>query len=222
VSDIHEALDRHGARLERVLVTHGHGDHASGAPALAAAHPAAVFAKYPSPALDRRGVDWQPLADGDVVPAGGESLTVLHTPGHSPDHLAFWHEQTRTAFSGDLVVAGSSVMIQASRGGRLLDYMRSLERLISLEPRVLLPAHGRRVDNPIALLNGYLEHRRMRERQVLEALASGQSSVQAIAESIYHGLSPDLLAAAHENVRAHLEKLKAEGRAFDEAGRWTV
>jgi hypothetical protein len=44
--------------------------------------------------------------------------------------------------------------------------------------------------------------------------------VQAIAESIYDGLSPALMAAALENVRAHLEKLKRERRAADEQGRW--
>src|SRR5437899_2808538 len=84
-----------------------------------------------------------------------------------------------------------------------------------------LAAHGPRVDDPAALLSGYLEHRRMRERQVIEALQAGHATVQAIAESIYDGLDPALMAAACENVRAHLEKLRAEGRASAEAGRWT-
>ena len=113
-------------------------------------------------------------------------------------------------------------MIHWSRGGNLADYLASLDRLIALAPRTILPAHGPRVDDPIALLTGYLEHRRMRERQVIAALSAGSASVQAIAESIYDGLEPALMAAAHENVRAHLEKLKAEGRASDEAGRWTT
>ena len=62
----------------------------------------------------------------------------------------------------------------------------------------------------------------MRERQVVAALQAGHATVQAIAESIYDGLDPSLMAAARENVRAHLDKLKAEGRAIDEAGRWTL
>jgi hypothetical protein len=44
--------------------------------------------------------------------------------------------------------------------------------------------------------------------------------VQAIAESIYDGLAPALMPAAQENVRAHLEKLKAEGRASHVNDRW--
>src|SRR5262249_28097169 len=87
------------AQLEVVLVTHGHRDHAEGAPALAARYPETTFAKLPWPEEDHRyAVRWRTLADGDLVSAGGASLTVLHTPGHSPDHLAFWHEPSRTLF----------------------------------------------------------------------------------------------------------------------------
>jgi glyoxylase-like metal-dependent hydrolase (beta-lactamase superfamily II) len=104
-----------------------------------------MFQKFPWPEEDDRYVvTWRALVDGDLVIAGDESLTALHTPGHSPDHVAFWHERTRTVFSGDLVTQGSSVMIHTSRGGNLAEYMASLERLLALQPRALLPAHGPR------------------------------------------------------------------------------
>ncbi len=222
LAEIDRQLTAAGARLAHVLVTHGHADHAGGAPALAAAYPQAAFAKYPWPDEDARyPVAWRALADGAVLSIGTESLTVLHTPGHSPDHVTLWHEASRAAFTGDLVVAGSSVMIQSSRGGRLTDYLSALERLLALAPATLWPAHGPRIDNPAAVVTGYLAHRRMREEQVLAALGAGRSTVQAIAESIYDGLDPALMPAARENVRAHLEKLKDEGRAGDEAGPWT-
>jgi glyoxylase-like metal-dependent hydrolase (beta-lactamase superfamily II) len=111
--------------LAAVLVTHGHRDHASGAPAIAAAHPAASFTKLPWPEEDAQyDVPWRSIGDGDQVRAGGELLRALHTPGHSPDHLAFWHEASGTIFTGDLVVSGSSVMIHWSRGGDLGQYSR--------------------------------------------------------------------------------------------------
>ncbi len=214
LSAIAGELDRRAARLVQVLVTHAHGDHASGAPALAAAYPDARFKKHPWVGFDERyPAPWESIGDDDRLDAGGQPLRVLHTPGHSPDHLAFWHEPTGTVFTGDLVVKGSSVMIHASGGGDLSDYLESLQRVAAIGPRRLLPAHGPAIDEPGALLRRYIDHRLERERQVVEALGAGCRTVQAITEFIYHGLSPDLMRAAGENVQAHLQKLRREGRA---------
>jgi ribonuclease/clavin/mitogillin len=224
LADLADALVRHDSILEFVVVTHGHADHAAGAPAIAVRHRRALFVKRPWPGQDEQfQVRWDPIDEGQKVIGGGETLTVLHTPGHSPDHVALWHEPSGTLFTGDLVVLGSSVMIHTSKGGDLSQYMQSLERLLALEPRVLLPAHGPRVDNPAALLKGYLEHRRLRERQVLDALKAGHGTVETIAESIYHGLEPTLMSAARENVRAHLAKLSTDGAAVeDPPGQWRL
>jgi glyoxylase-like metal-dependent hydrolase (beta-lactamase superfamily II) len=223
LTDIDAHLARQHCRLGHVLVTHGHADHASGASAIASRHPAATFAKYPWPGEDARyNVTWRPLSDGECVTIGGDALTVLHTPGHSPDHVAFWDEASGTAFTGDLMISGGSVMIHSSRGGDLTSYMRSLERLLDLRPRIILPAHGPRIDDPARVITAHLEHRRMREHQVVAALRDGRHTVEAIAESIYDGLDSALMPAARENVRAHLDKLRAEGVAVDENGQWSL
>lgn len=224
LTDLADALAETGSRLARVAVTHGHRDHAGGAAAIAAAHPSAQILKYPWPGEDDRyDVRWSSIDEGDEIPFDPDDrLVTLRTPGHSPDHVAFWHESTGAIFTGDLVVAGGSVMIHATRGGSLAAYLASLERLLVLAPRVLYPAHGPRIDDPAAVLTAYIAHRRMRERQVIEALRRGPLTVEAIADSIYDGLTPALLPAARENVRAHLEKLRAEGAAVANGHEWQL
>ena len=172
---IEDHLRQSGQRLHRVLVTHAHPDHAAGAPAIARAHPGAQFHKYPWPGQDEKfGVEWQTLGDAASVAVGAEALSVLHTPGHSPDHLAFWHEASRTLFSGDLVIAGGSVMIHSTGGGNLAEYLASLERIRALAPAKLLPAHGPVIDEPIPVLTRYIEH--IIYQAVAENIASEQSA----------------------------------------------
>ncbi|HEX7793942.1 MAG TPA: MBL fold metallo-hydrolase [Vicinamibacterales bacterium] len=223
LEELRTAVEKNRAQLRDVLVTHGHPDHASGAVALSHAYPHARFFKFPWPGEDQQyPVDWRPLRNNGRIAIGDQTLLALHTPGHSPDHLTFWHEDSRTAFTGDLVVQGSSVMIHASRGGDLGQYLQSLERLLALSPVHLWPAHGPDVSHPVALLNNYIAHRRMRENQVVAALAAGRVSVPAIVESIYDGLSPALVPAAAENVQAHLDKLRREGRVTEQDGQWAI
>lgn len=221
LAEIQQHLTDAGASLSSVLVTHGHPDHAAGAQALARAHAGAHFQKYPWPEADAKyDVPWRLIRDGDRIPVAGEWLTALHTPGHSPDHLAFWHEDSRTIFSGDLVIKGATVMIHASGGGDLGQYLESLSRIRALKPDTLLPAHGPAITDPEAEIAAYVRHRLLREAQVIAAIGAGRETVESIAESLYDGLAPALMPAARETVRAHLDKLKKERRAFEEHARW--
>ncbi|MGE0863626.1 MAG: MBL fold metallo-hydrolase [Vicinamibacterales bacterium] len=204
-----------------VVVTHAHADHSAGAPALQARWPAARFAKMPWPDRDP-GVPWRPLADGDMVMTGAGPLEILHTPGHSPDHIALWHADSRALFVGDLLVLGSTVFIPASSGGSLVDYLASLERLRRLSPVRAWPAHGPVIEDPVALIEQYVEHRRQREEQVLGALQAGLGSVDEIVARIYVGLTPALIPMARESVLAHLVKLEGEGKVRRRDVNWEI
>jgi glyoxylase-like metal-dependent hydrolase (beta-lactamase superfamily II) len=212
-----------GASLAQVLVTHGHSDHASGASALAARMPGTRFLKMPWPARDARwGVPWVPLADKDQVAVGDTEMTAVHTPGHAPDHLCFWHAESRTLFGGDLAIKGTTVWIPAGHEGDLHAYLASLHRVLALNPSRILPAHGSLIDHPTAVLQAYIAHRQRREREVLEALQSGESTPAAIVARVYPELPDDIQARAAETVLAHLKKLERDGRARCVDDAWSI
>jgi glyoxylase-like metal-dependent hydrolase (beta-lactamase superfamily II) len=208
-----------GARQLHLVVTHAHSDHIAGAPAIVERRPGTRLTKMPWPERDQ-GLAWVPLNEGDAIETGEGRLQIIHTPGHAPDHVCLWHADSGTLFAGDMLVIGTTVMIPASHRGSLADYLRSLDLLLALNPRRALPAHGPAIEDPRALIHHYLEHRAQRERQVLDALDAGASTIDDFLPRIYPSLRPALQPMARETVLAHLIKLETEGRVARHDSRW--
>ena len=209
--------------LAQLLLTHAHADHVDGCAKIAERWSGVIFRKMPWPEQDRlQPTDYRPLADGDQVPVGDGTLRVVHTPGHSPDHLCFYDERSGSLWSGDLVVYGGSVVIPVSRGGNLSQYLASLRRVKELNPSRMLPAHGQPIEEPLDLLQSYLEHRQRREDQVVAALRAGIRRPDRIAFRLYEGLQRNLWGMAEESVKAHLMKLRDEGRARSDGLEWEL
>jgi glyoxylase-like metal-dependent hydrolase (beta-lactamase superfamily II) len=215
------ALD--GVPLAQVLVTHAHGDHSSGAPALRDRFPGVRFRKMPWPERDAKWpVDWDPIVPGELVEAGDGLLSAVHTPGHAPDHLCFWDADLRLLYCGDLAQSGTTVWIPFELRGDLADYLESLERAIRLGPARMLPAHGPVIEDPVPMLQRYIEHRLARERQIVEAMREGAATVDDITSRIYRGLSAKLLPMARQGVQSHLAKLVRDGRARLDGEAWHI
>jgi len=212
-----------GARVEAILLTHHHGDHTGFAEGLRARTGAPIMAHPETAARVRLTVDRQ-IADEALIPLdGGHALRPVFTPGHAPGHLVYFDEGTRIAYAGDLVAGEGSILIDPEDGGDMLAYLDSLERLASLGAARLVPSHGRTFEDPEAVCRHFIEHRLGRERKVVDAMGTESKSLPEILASAYADTPKMLWPLAERSLRAHLDKLVAEGRAArDDAGAWLV
>jgi ribonuclease/clavin/mitogillin len=202
--------ERGWERPARVLLTHRHRDHVGGVPALRARFPGLrVFKMLHRDAGLPDGIE--DLREGQVVAGDGVTLVPIYTPGHASDHLCYYLPEERALFTGDVVLGGSTTVIPADDGD-LLDYLASLRRLLSLDIGRIYPAHGPVIEDGPGRIAEYIEHRLMRERQIVEGLQAGFETIPALVARIYAEVPADLHPVAAMSVESHLRKLAREGR----------
>jgi glyoxylase-like metal-dependent hydrolase (beta-lactamase superfamily II) len=208
-----------GKKIEKILLTHIHSDHCGGALALRK-RCGAKLGIHRSRAGYLGGEDFQ-YGDNDRIAFGGGELQVLHTPGHESGHCCFYESGDKVLFSGDNILGYGTAVIRPP-DGNMTDYLQSLERLLEFDISLMLPGHGPLIGKPEAKIKEYIEHRRLREKQVLAALGKGRNTIGDITEMIYVDVSPALQRVAEFSVQAHLEKLIKEGRVKQESGRYLL
>jgi hydroxyacylglutathione hydrolase len=196
--------------VTRVLLTHRHRDHMGGVPDVRRLYPRVPVGKVVVNDPDLP-VPMESLAEGAVIQGEGVTLHALHTPGHASDHLAFYLEEERALFSGDLILGGSTTVIPPDDGD-LGQYLASLRRLLDLDVARIYPGHGPVLEPARPVIEGYIAHRLEREAQILAALAAGAETVPEIVARVYHDVAPALHAPARLSVQSHLVTLEREGR----------
>jgi glyoxylase-like metal-dependent hydrolase (beta-lactamase superfamily II)/8-oxo-dGTP pyrophosphatase MutT (NUDIX family) len=223
-SHIATVLAAGAGRIRVVLCTHTHVDHSPAAQAIKAATGAVVIGR-PAPAQPGQDADFAPdrvLEDGDRVMINGLSLRALHTPGHASNHLCYLLENTRMLFTGDHVMQGSTVVINPPDGD-MRAYLASLERLLGEDILILAPGHGYLIGEPHREARRLIRHRLAREQKVVWALERMNApTLEELVAEVYDDVSPRLHGVAQRSLRAHLEKLAAEGRARVMDGRFAL
>jgi glyoxylase-like metal-dependent hydrolase (beta-lactamase superfamily II) len=160
---------------------------------------------------DRDFVPDVTVRDGDIIESGGLRFQCVFTPGHTSNHMCYALGEEAALFTGDHVMGWSTTVV-APPDGNMGDYMRSLEKLIARQDKILYPTHGSPILRPGPFLRAYLSHRRMRENQIGRALQRGHGTVPALVETLYAGLAPALHRAAALTVQAHLQHMVEDGR----------
>jgi endoribonuclease LACTB2 len=211
-----DALAAEGRPPREVWLTHAHADHVGAA--------AAVSSRYGVPVKAHRLAAGRvpeasivPIREGDLL--GGRFLA-LETPGHAREHLVFLDERSGAVLCGDLVSTLSTIVIDPPEGD-MAEYLRQLERIRALGPRTLFPAHGPPAPDGVGRLGAYIAHRREREALVIAALERGGTLSEVTARA-YTDTPPAMHAVAERSCLASLLKLRDEGRAREDGGRWSL
>jgi glyoxylase-like metal-dependent hydrolase (beta-lactamase superfamily II) len=187
--------------VSSVLVTHTHEDHAPMANPLSRELSVPAIGYAPGPQFDPDQV----VDDGASISCGELALEVVFTPGHSDDHLCF--RVGNVLFSGDHIIGGSSVMVEA-----MGPYLQSLEKLKGTGLERLYPGHGDEIDKPDEVIDWYLAHRLQRHQEVLDSIIAGATTAEEVLEIVYRDVDKRLHPLAERSVEAHLTLLNDEGR----------
>jgi glyoxylase-like metal-dependent hydrolase (beta-lactamase superfamily II) len=227
------ALD--GLRVRAILVTHCHSDHSPLAAWLHETTGAPTFAFGPHGTAEPGGdiaedvdgdiedgvtleettdTDFVPdvrVGDGEVVAMGsGWTMRAVFTPGHTSNHMCYALEEERALFTGDHVMGWSTTVVSPPDGD-MRAYIDSLRKVIARDDVTLWPTHGAPVTSPKPFLQAFLEHRLQREAQVLDAVRSGLSDIEAMVKVMYADVREELHKAAGRSVLSHLIKLVDDG-----------
>jgi glyoxylase-like metal-dependent hydrolase (beta-lactamase superfamily II) len=159
IARIRQAAASQGVTIEKVILTHGHLDHASGATRLARELGVKIEGPHRDDLflLERLGENarrpgfpeaedclpdrW--LDDGDTVNVGQVELGVRHCPGHTPGHVVLFHQGAKIAFVGDVLFRGSIGRTDFPRGNhqQLIDSITGLLWPLG-DDMNFVPGHG--------------------------------------------------------------------------------
>ncbi|MGN6127334.1 MAG: MBL fold metallo-hydrolase [Humibacter sp.] len=213
-------IERFGT-VELILLTHRHHDH-SDAVAQFAAKTGAV-----ARAVDERWcLGGEPLRDGERIHAGGTTIEVVATPGHTSDSVCFTLPDDAaphgvagswpSILTGDTILGRGTTVI-AHPDGSLAHYLQSLERLRGVGRLQVLPAHGPELADLVDVCDAYLTHRHDKLQQVASvvgALAPDPGDgdlVDRVIAALYADAPDSVLPAARASVRAQLAYLALGG-----------
>jgi glyoxylase-like metal-dependent hydrolase (beta-lactamase superfamily II) len=157
--------------------------------------------------------DVRVVTGDDVFSGGGVAMTAVHTPGHTSNHTCYAmtsNDAGRVLFTGDHVMGWSTTVVSPPDGD-MGAYMNSLRMVAGRRDDVAVPTHGVPVPSPGRFVGQLVDHRLERERQVLDAVRRGLTTIPEIVTELYASVRAELHRPAGASVLAHLVKLIDDG-----------
>lgn len=155
------------------------------------------------------------VQDGQSIDFGGVRCRVLHTPGHTPGHCAFFFEREGIMYGGDIDLAASGPWYGDNLSS-LDDFQASIRLLADIDPAVYCSAHRRPVKSGVAAeLQKYLDVINERDQAVARAIREPLTLDELAAKGIIFSShkTPYLLFWEKQMLRKHLERMLRSGQA---------
>ncbi|KAI1771578.1 Metallo-hydrolase/oxidoreductase [Hypoxylon cercidicola] len=207
IDALKRTLDEEKATIQSALITHWHHDHTGGIGQLLEHSPKTAIYKY-QPADGQLAI-----SEGQIFEVQGATLTALHTPGHTTDHIVFVMREEDALFTGDNVLGQGTAVFED-----LGTYLRSIAKMEKLVSGRGYPGHGPVLPQANTTIAEYISHRHQREQQVLQTLASAEDTdtwtPMELVKVIYRDVPESLHVPAANGVVQILRKLRDEDKVL--------
>lgn len=225
INHLRSVLNYEGIDLAHIFISHWHHDHIGGLTDILDEFKEKTkycqVWKYPRAEEDLpKNVAIEPLKDGQEFTVEGATVRIVHTPGHTEDHIVVHLLEDNAVFSGDCILGEGTAVFED-----LYDYMNSLREIANIQPNVIYPGHGNVIQNPMEKIQFYITHRTEREQQIMNVLSNNRErsfGEPDLVKMIYVDLPEKLIKAAETNVGHHLAKLLKEQRVRKLDGLWQI
>lgn len=228
IAALKRTLAEENASISAALLTHWHPDHVGGVRDILDLAAGATVGAATDVYKHRPDAGQRDIVDGQQFSVEGATLTAHYTPGHAHDHMVFTLAEEAAMFTGDNVLGQGTAVFED-----LSVYLASLDKMSALystsRGKRAYPGHGPVIDDGPAKIREYVSHRQEREDQIISTLREtnvleGKAAWEPIelVRVIYKDVPENLHLPAQGGVVQVLQKLKGDGRAYEEGGKWIL
>jgi glyoxylase-like metal-dependent hydrolase (beta-lactamase superfamily II) len=155
------------------------------------------------------------LRGGEKISIGGRDWEVIHTPGHSVGHVCLWSPALGVVLSGDHLLPGVTPPVTFERGfdaDPMRSYLDSLDRILALAPRAVLPGHGRPFRDCVPRIQAIVRNKTRLLTRIREAIEDRPSTVVEVTDRVFSKTMLNFQRSfALSETLAHIAYLRSDG-----------